>query len=151
MAEPQNQPSIDRKARIKIPYEAPPARPVSERLKDFKETFLPLSPERAMREAGRCLQCPMAPCVKACPAGNDIPGALRKIEQGDFLGAAKIYRRTSTMPQICGRVCPHDQLCQCACVRNKNHEPVLCGALEAFAADFERTQNPFCIVPAASR
>lgn len=98
-----------------------------------------------MREASRCLQCPMAPCVKACPAGNDIPGALLKIEQGDFLGAALVYRRTSTMPQICGRVCPHDQLCQCACVRNKNHEPVLCGALEAFAADFERAANPFNI------
>jgi glutamate synthase (NADPH/NADH) small chain len=150
MADPQNQPSIDRKARIKIPYEAPPARPVSERLKDFKEAFLPLTPERAMREAGRCLQCPMAPCVKACPAGNDIPGALLKIEQGDFLGAAHLYRRTSTMPQICGRVCPHEQLCQCACVRNKNHEPVLCGALEAFAADFERAQNPFCIHPGPS-
>ncbi len=147
MADPQNQPSIDRKARIKIPYEAPPARPVSERLKDFKEAFLPLTPERAVREAGRCLQCPMAPCVKACPAGNDIPGALMKIEQGDFLGAALLYRRTSTMPQICGRVCPHEQLCQCACVRNKNHEPVLCGALEAFAADFERAQNPYCIHP----
>jgi glutamate synthase (NADPH/NADH) small chain len=133
---------IDRKARIKIPYEAPPARPVSERLKDFQETLLPLTPERAMREAGRCLQCPMAPCVKACPAGNDIPGALLKIEQGDFRNAAAHYRRTSTMPEICGRVCPHDQLCQCACVRNKNHESVLCGALEAFAADYDRTRNP---------
>jgi glutamate synthase (NADPH/NADH) small chain len=145
-----NQPthaSIDRKARIKIPFEAPPARPVSERIRDFEETFLPLTPERAKHEANRCLQCPMAPCVKGCPAGNDIPGALMKIEQGDFLGAALIYRRTSTMPQICGRVCPHEQLCQCACVRNKNHEPVLCGALEAFAADFERAQNPFCIHP----
>ncbi|MGB7540057.1 MAG: NAD(P)-dependent oxidoreductase, partial [Anaerolineales bacterium] len=150
MASPQNPPPIDRKARIKIPYEAPPARPVAERVKDFRETFLPLTPERAMREAGRCLQCPMAPCVKACPAGNDIPGALLKIEHGDFLGAAKIYRRTSTMPQICGRVCPHEQLCQCSCVRNKTHEPVLCGALEAFAADFERAQNPFHIHPGAS-
>lgn len=150
MAEPQTQPAIDRKARIKIPYEAPPARPVAERVKDFRETFLPLTPERAMREAGRCLQCPMAPCVKACPAGNDIPGALMKIEQGDFLGAAKIYRRTSTMPQICGRVCPHEQLCQCACVRNKNHEPVLCGALEAFAGDFERAQSAFHIPPGPS-
>ncbi len=147
MTEPQNQPMIDRKARIKIPYEAPPARPVAERVKDFRETFLPLTPERAMREAGRCLQCPMAPCVKACPIHNDIPGALLKIEQGDFLGAAKIYRRTSTMSQICGRVCPHEQLCQCACVRNKNHEPVLCGALEAFAADFERAQTAFHILP----
>jgi glutamate synthase (NADPH/NADH) small chain len=147
MPDPQNQPPIDRKTRMKIPYQAPPVRPVSERLKDFRETLIPLTPERAMREAGRCLQCPMAPCVKACPVGNDIPGAHLKIERGDFLGAAKIYRRTSTMSQICGRICPHEQLCECACIRNKNHEPVLCGALEAFASDFERAQNPFHIIP----
>jgi glutamate synthase (NADPH/NADH) small chain len=147
MTDTQNLPALDRKARMKIPYEPPPARPVAERVKDFRETLLPLTPERAMREAGRCLQCPMAPCVKACPAGNDIPGALRRIEQGDFLGAARVYRLTSTMPQVCGRVCPHEQLCECACVRNKNHEPVLCGALEAFAGDFERAQSPFQIIP----
>jgi glutamate synthase (NADPH/NADH) small chain len=143
----QNTPTIDRKARMKIPYQPQPVRPVAERLKDFREAHLPLTPEQAIREASRCLQCPMAPCVKACPAGNDIPGALQKIAQGDFLGAAAIYRRTSTMSQICGRVCPHDQLCQCSCVRNKNHQPVLCGALEAFVADFERKQNPFWITP----
>ena len=147
MADTQNQPMIDRKARIRIPFEASPARPVAERLKDFQETIIPLSPDRAVREASRCLQCPMAPCVKACPAGNDIPGALMKIEQGDFLGAAQVYYRTSSMPQICGRVCTHEQLCQCTCVRNKNHEPVLCGALEAFAADFDRAQNPNSIRP----
>jgi glutamate synthase (NADPH) small chain len=147
MTDPQNHPPIDRKARIKIPYEAPPARPVVERLKDFQETILPLDPDWAIRAAGRCLQCPLAPCRKACPAGNDIPAALLKISDGDFLGAAAVYRQTSSMPEICGRVCPHDQLCQCACVRNKTHEPVLCGSLEAFAADFELARNPFRIEP----
>jgi len=141
--------TLDRKARIKIPFEEPPKRPVSDRLKDFRETQLPLTPERAIREATRCLQCPLAPCVKACPVHNNIPGALMKIEQGDFLGAAEIYRQTSSMPQICGRVCPHEQLCQCACVRNKTNEPVLCGALESFVADMARAQNPFLIHPGA--
>jgi glutamate synthase (NADPH/NADH) small chain len=140
-------PSLDRKARMKIPYQQPPERPVAERLKDFCETRLPLTPERAMREAARCLQCPLAPCVKACPAHNDIPGALKKIEAGDFLGAAEIYRQTSSMPEICARVCPHEQLCQCACVRSKTHEPVLCGALESFAADAGRAQEPFHLHP----
>ncbi len=140
-------PTLDRKARMRIPFEEPPERPVAERLKDFKETMLPLAPERAVREAERCLQCPLAPCVKACPGHNDIPGALLKIEQGDFLGAAEIYRRTSSMSQICGRVCPHEQLCQSACVRNKTHEPVLCGALEAFAADAGRMHDQFFLRP----
>jgi glutamate synthase (NADPH/NADH) small chain len=149
MAYPQIPTAIDRKTRIKIAYEPQAARPVAERIKDSREVHLPLTPEQAMREASRCLQCPMAPCVKACPAGNDIPGALRKIEQGDFLGAAEIYRRTSSLAQICGRVCPQDQLCQGSCVRNKTDGPVLCGALEAFVADFEREQNPFRIVPDA--
>jgi glutamate synthase (NADPH/NADH) small chain len=143
-------PIVDRKARMKIPFEEPPERPVAERLMDFRETRLPLTPERAVREASRCLQCPMAPCVKACPAHNDIPRALRKIEQGDFLAAAGVYRQTSSMSQICGRVCPHEQLCQCACVRTKTHEPVLCGALESFAADAARAQNSFQIQPGVS-
>jgi glutamate synthase (NADPH/NADH) small chain len=146
----EQQMSIDRKARMKIPYAAPPVRSVAERVRDFREVRLPITPERAIREASRCLQCSMAPCVKACPAGNDIPAALRLIEKGDFLGAAHVYRRTSTMPQICGRICPQEQLCQSSCVRNKNHEPVLCGALEAFVADFERLQNPYTIRPGTS-
>jgi glutamate synthase (NADPH/NADH) small chain len=147
MTDPVLTRAVDRKARLKIPYNDPPVRPVAERLKDFRETFLPLTPERAIREASRCLQCPIAPCRKACPAGNDIPSALLKISEGDFLGAAAIYRLTSSLPQICGRVCPHDQLCQCGCVRNKTHEPVLCGALEAFVSDFDRARNPFWIEP----
>jgi glutamate synthase (NADPH/NADH) small chain len=147
MTDPSQPLTIDRKARAKIPFEAPPMRPVAERLKDFNETFLPLTPERAVREAARCLQCPLAPCRKACPAGNDIPAALLKISDGDFEGAAAVYRQTSSLPQICGRVCPHDQLCQCACVRNKTHEPVLCGALEAFVTDLERARRPFWIEP----
>jgi glutamate synthase (NADPH/NADH) small chain len=142
--------TLDRKARMRIPFEEPTERPVAERLKDFKETRLPLTPERAIREATRCLQCPLAPCVKACPGHNNIPDALMKIEQGDFLGAAEIYRETSSMPQICSRVCPHEQLCQSACVRNKTHEPVLCGALESFVSDMARAQNPSLIHPGVS-
>jgi glutamate synthase (NADPH/NADH) small chain len=74
----------------------------------------------------------------ACPVHNDIPSAMWLIEQGQFLEAAKLYRQTSTMPEICGRVCPHEQLCEGSCVRNKHSEPVLTGPLEAFVADWER-------------
>jgi glutamate synthase (NADPH/NADH) small chain len=124
---------------MKIGFEDLPVREVSDRIRDFEETFLPIDAERAQREAMRCIHCPdPAACVEACPAHNNIPAALLLIEQGDFLGAAAIYRMTSSMPEICGRVCPHEQLCQGACVRNKKGEPAMTGALEAFVADYER-------------
>lgn len=131
--------ALDRKARMKLPFEELAARPVTVRILDFDPTFKPLTPEEAQRAAARCIHCPdPAPCYKACPLHNDIPSAMWLIEQGDFIGAAEIYRRTSSMPEICGRVCPHESLCQGACPRNKRGEPVLSGALEAFVADYQR-------------
>jgi len=64
------------------------------------------------------------------------------IEQGDFIGAAEIYRQTSTMPEVCGRVCPHEALCQGACVRDKRGEPVITGALEVFVTSYQRENAP---------
>lgn len=130
---------IDRKARMKIPFEDQDVRPVEERIGDFGPTFVPLTPEEAKRAAERCIHCPdPAPCYKACPVNNDISSAMWLIEKGDFVGAAEIYRQTSTLPEICGRVCPHEDLCMGSCVRFKRGEPVLTGALEAFVADFQR-------------
>jgi glutamate synthase (NADPH/NADH) small chain len=130
---------IDRKSRMKIPFEEQHARPVTERSRDFEATYIPLTPEQARMAAERCIHCPdPAACHKACPVQNDIPSAMWLIEQGDFIGAAEIYRKTSSMPEICGRVCPHEALCQGACPRSKRGEPVLTGALEAFVADYQR-------------
>ncbi|HEX6306215.1 MAG TPA: hypothetical protein VFZ76_18590, partial [Anaerolineales bacterium] len=128
-------PKVDRKERMKLAYHPLEARPPRERVQDFEDVVIPLDAERAVYEATRCIHCPdPAPCYKACPAGNDISFALYLIEQGKFLEAADIYRGTSTLPEICGRVCPHDQLCQGACVRSKRGEPVLTGALEVFVS-----------------
>jgi glutamate synthase (NADPH/NADH) small chain len=130
---------IDRKSRMKIPFVDVSARSPEERLCDFGDTFLPLTPEEARVAAERCIHCPdPAPCFEACPANNDIPSAMWLIEKGDFIGAAEVYRRTSSLPEICGRVCPHEALCQGSCVRNKRGEPVLTGALEAFVTDYQR-------------
>jgi glutamate synthase (NADPH/NADH) small chain len=127
---------------MKLPYQAQRARPVEERLRDFDETFIPLTAEEAIRAAERCIHCPEpAACREACPVHNDIPAAMWLIEKGDFLGAAAIYRQTSSLPEICGRVCPHESLCQSACVRNKKHEPVVTGALEAFVTEYERQET----------
>lgn len=131
--------AVDRKLRMKLPFEDIVARPVEERLLDFEETYLPLTADQARRAAERCIHCPEpAVCVETCPVHNDIPAAMWLIEKGDFIGAASIYRRTSTLPEICGRVCPHETMCQGSCVRSKRNEPVLTGALEAFVADYQR-------------
>lgn len=131
--------AIDRKERLRVPFLDLDERPVPERLCDFEDVVISLDPERAMLEASRCIHCPdPAPCVLACPTNNDIPSAMWLIENGQFLEAARLYRQTSSLPEICGRVCPHEQLCQGSCVRSKGGEPVLTGALEAFVACYER-------------
>ena len=136
---PQQELALDRKARMKLPPVKLNARPVEERLRDFNETYLPFTAEEAMRAAERCIHCPdPAPCVEACPVHNDIPGAMTLIEKGEFIAAAELYRQTSSMPEICGIVCPHETLCMGSCVRNKRQEPVVTGALESFVALYQR-------------
>lgn len=131
--------AIDRRARAYLPFSDIDLRTPAERVGDFEDVVIYFDEERARLEAARCIHCPdPAPCTVACPAHNDIPSAMWLIEQGQFLEAARLYRQTSSMPEVCGRVCPHEQLCQGSCVRNKHHEPVLTGALEAFVIDYER-------------
>jgi glutamate synthase (NADPH/NADH) small chain len=131
--------AIDRKERARILTDGVALRSVFERICDFDDVVLPMEPEQAMMEAARCVQCPdPAPCVEACPVHNDIPSAMWLIEQGSFLEAAALYRKTSSMPEICGRVCPQEQLCQGSCSHLKPNEAVLTGPLEAFVADYER-------------
>lgn len=131
--------AIDRKLRTKAPPQTQYNRPVEERICDFEDVVIPLDPETAMIEASRCVQCPdPAPCMLACPTHNDIPSAMWLIEHGEFLEAAKLYRQSSSLPEICGRVCPQEQLCQGSCAQNKAYGPVMTGALEAFVVDWER-------------
>jgi glutamate synthase (NADPH) small chain len=91
-------PAVDRKARFKIPAHRPDKQPATDRVHNWEEVFHLFDPESAKIEAERCIQCPAAPCQKACPVHNDIPGALWLLEQGDFHGAANIFRETSELP-----------------------------------------------------
>ncbi|KAA3646257.1 MAG: NAD(P)-dependent oxidoreductase [Chloroflexi bacterium] len=142
---------IDRKERANLPFQDLDLRPASERICDFDEVVLPFDEERAKFEASRCIHCPdPAPCVTACPVNNDIPSAMWLIEQGQFLEAAELYRQTSSMPEICGRVCPHEQLCQGSCVQNHYEEPVQTGALESFVTDYARRMRGETIETAPS-
>ncbi len=115
---------------------------------DFQEARAPLSAEWAKYEASRCIHChEMAACRRACPAGNDISQALYLIEQGKFLEAAGVFRKTNILPEICGRVCPQERLCEGACVLGRRGDPVLIGVLESFATEFERCEKGVIIQP----
>ena len=130
---------IDRKARLKIPRQHVPKQKPEERVLNFDEVYLGFDEETAKIEASRCLQCPdFSGCTLACPLHNDIPRAMWHISRGEFLEAAQVYRETSNLPEVCGRVCPQEKLCQGSCVVGKRDYPVFLGKLEYFVADYER-------------
>ncbi len=137
---PRDFSSLDRKASMRLDSHGLPLRPPEERVRDFDEAIIRLDEEWAKYEASRCIHCAdPAPCQKACPAGNDISYALWLIENGEFLQAASVYRETSSLPEVCGRICPQEKLCEGACVRGKKGKvPVPTGALEAFTTHYER-------------
>src|SRR5512139_1062239 len=137
---PRDFSSVDRKSRMAIPSHGLTVRPADERVKDWDEAIIRIDEEWAKYEATRCIHCPdPAPCHKACPAKNDISYAMWLIEQGEFLEAASVYRQTSSLPEVCGRICPQERLCEGACVRGKKGDiPIPTGVLEAFATHYER-------------
>ena len=116
------------------------------RVRNWDETFLGFELSTAKVEATRCIQCPDAPCQKACPVGNDIPGAFKLLEEGDVIGAANVFRETSNLPEMCGRLCPQERLCEGDCVVGfairpdtlEPQPPVAIGKLEAFVTDYQR-------------
>ncbi len=148
-------PEVDRKARLKIPSRPLPKQAPETRTRNWNEVYLPINLEMAKAEAERCIQCPAAPCIKACPVDNDIPGAFWKLEQGDLMGAGEVFYETSNLPEMCGRFCPQESLCEGSCVVGKVAEPVAIGRLEAFVADHYRANGGYDVgrlpVPTGSR
>ena len=95
--------------------------------------------EMALVEAQRCLDCPKPACMEGCPVNINIPSFVKNIERGEFIKAAQVLKMTSSLPAVCGRVCPQEKQCESKCIHLKmGHKAVAIGSLERFAADYAR-------------
>lgn len=106
------------------------------RANNFYEVALGYTEEMAIDEANRCLNCKTMPCVSGCPVNIHIPAFIAKVREGDFEGAYEIIHQSSSLPAVCGRVCPQETQCESKCVRGIKGEPVGIGRLERFVADW---------------
>lgn len=125
-----------------MPSQAPDVRN-----KNFSEVALGYTPEQAIDEAKRCLNCKNKPCVGGCPVKIYIPEFIAKVAEGEFEEAYKIISKSSSLPAVCGRVCPQETQCEGKCVRGIKGEPVAIGRLERFVADYH---NANCTDKAAA-
>lgn len=111
------------------------------RNKNFLEVALGYTEEMAIDEAQRCLNCKHSPCVNGCPVSIHIPEFIKEVANGDFAKAYEIISQSSSLPAVCGRVCPQESQCEAKCVRGIKGEPVGIGRLERFVADWHNAQE----------
>ena len=126
----------DRMKRVAVTEQDP-----VERAKNFKEVCLGYDNERAVKEASRCLHCKNPKCVEGCPVSINIPEFISYIKENDIEGAAKEIAKYSSLPAVCGRVCPQESQCEGKCVLGIKGEPIAIGKLEKYAADWARENN----------
>ena len=112
-----------------------------ERAKNFEEVCLGYNLEEAQCEAGRCINCKNAQCVKGCPVAIDIPGFIQQVKEGNIEEAYRIISESSALPAVCGRVCPQESQCEGKCIRGIQGDPISIGKLERFVADWARENN----------
>ena len=128
-------------ANMKIERQAMPVQDPAVRCHNFEEVAQGYTKEQALAEASRCLHCKNKPCVGKCPVAVDIPAFIEKITEEDFEGAYQIIQKSSSLPAVCGRVCPQETQCESRCVRGIKGEPVAIGRLERFVADWHNAQS----------
>ncbi|MDE5875271.1 MAG: FAD-dependent oxidoreductase, partial [Muribaculaceae bacterium] len=116
----------------------------AERATNFEEVCFGYDAEEAQLEASRCLNCKKPRCVESCPVHVDIPGFISKVAAGDFRDAALVIANDSSLPSVCGRVCPQESQCEGSCVLGIKSEPVAIGKLERFVGDWA-IENPEAI------
>ena len=122
-----------------------PTQDPAQRAHNFNEVAQGYAENEALEEALRCLNCKNMPCVEGCPVNIHIPEFIAKVKEGDFEGAYQVITKSSSLPAVCGRVCPQETQCEERCVRGKKGEPVGIGRLERFVADWHNahtTQKP---------
>ncbi len=129
--------SLKAKDRVAIPRVKMPELSPTERIQSlYKEVNIGLSFEQAVMEAHRCLDCKNPTCVQGCPVNINIPKFIKQVEVGNISGAAEVIQESSTLPAVCGRVCPQEKQCEAQCIHLKmGKEPVAIGYLERFVAD----------------
>ena len=129
------------KANMSLKRNAMPSQDPKVRARNFDEVALGYSEETAIDEAMRCLSCKNMPCVDGCPVKINIPEFIAEIKKGEFEKAYEIISKSSSLPAVCGRVCPQEKQCESKCVRAIKGESVGIGRLERFVADYH---NTFC-------
>ncbi len=129
------------KANMSLTKNAMPTQDAKVRAHNFDEVALGYTEDAAIDEAMRCLNCKNMPCVSGCPVKIHIPEFINKIKNSDFEGAYQIITKSSSLPAVCGRVCPQEVQCESKCVRGIKGESVGIGRLERFVADWH---NTFC-------
>ncbi len=120
---------------LDVPRRDPAKLPVEQRLLSYREIYTQYDAADAAQQAGRCLDCGIPFCEWKCPVHNYIPNWLKLIEQGKLFEAAELSHRTNSLPEICGRVCPQDRLCEGACTLNDGLGAVSIGSIEKFITD----------------
>ena len=132
------------KDRVAIPrVEMPELRPEVRVKSLHEEVNQGLTFEQAIMESHRCLNCKNPTCVQGCPVNINIPGFIKTLEKGDILGAAEIIKQSSSLPAVCGRVCPQEKQCESQCIHLKmGKQAVAIGYLERFVADYYNQNNP---------
>lgn len=127
---------MDKMKRVQVREQAP-----SERVKNFEEVCYGYNAEEAMQEASRCLNCKNARCVTMCPVNIAIPDFITKVKEGEFEAAARVIDKYSSLPAVCGRVCPQEVQCESKCIMGIKGDSVSIGKLERFVADWSRENS----------
>lgn len=122
--------------RVEVSYRDPEIR-----VKDFEEVCLGYTEEEAREEAARCIQCKKPHCISGCPVAIDIPGFIKQIADGNFKASYEILSTYTSLPAVCGRVCPQEDQCEKYCIMGRKGDPLAIGKLERFAADYALENN----------